>query len=264
MKNEGALVSAELGVRAWLEKRSSVDNGSRIDYYEFLMISPTADRQMIEWAARLMLARYDPQKSKTPDEKKCQLAKEAFRTLADPKRRAAYDAELGPKQPAGGPDAKASVTRQDVIEAQQMRQAVMLMLYQAVMRKPRDPDVGRTELARQIGVATQDLEFALWFLRERDWITATQAGSYAITVIGAEWVEAGGVPQLAAPGAEGSSFHHGLSALGRGLFSGAVKQEGSPVNGRPRSLPPGTSTEPAVAAAGGGGAEASMPQQKAV
>lgn len=236
-------------------------NANQIDYYEFLMISPTADRQMIEWAARLMLARYDPQKSKTPDEKKCQLAKEAFRTLADPKRRAAYDAELGAKQPTTTRlGVKASVTRQDVIEAQQMRQTIMLLLYQAVLRNPRDPDVGRTELARQVGVATQDLEFGLWFLRERDWITATQAGSYAITVIGAEWVEAGGVPQLAGTGG-GDGFQHGLSALGRGVFSGAVKQQVSPANGRSVALPPGTSAEPAGT---GAAHEAKVPQQKAV
>ena len=241
-----------------------MDNGNLIDYYEFLMISPTADRQMIEWAARLMLARYDPQKSKTPDEKKCQQAKEAFRTLADPKRRAAYDAELGPKQPAARLDVKATVTRQDVVDAQQMRQAIMLVLYQAVLRQPRDPDVGRTELARQIGVQTQDLEFALWFLRERDWITATQAGSYSITVIGAEWVEAGGVPQLAPAGTEANGFHSGLSALGRGVFSGGVKQESSPANGRPLALPPGSSSEQAVPMSSGASTAERVPQQKAV
>jgi hypothetical protein len=240
-----------------------VENGNFIDYYEFLMVSPSADRQMIEWAARLMLARYDPQKSKTPDEKKCELVKEAFRTLADAKKRAAYDSELSKRQPAATFDVKATVTRQDVIEAHQMRQAVMQVLYQTVLRQPRDPDVGRTELGRQIGVGTQELEFALWFLREKGMITATQAGSYAITLQGAEWVEGGGVPQLAVTNSEGTTFHQGLSALGRGVFSGGAGQEASSSNGRPLALPPGASNE-SVAAGNGGAAEMKIPHQKAV
>jgi hypothetical protein len=225
-----------------------VENGSFIDYYEFLMISPTADRQMIEWAARLMLARYDPQKSKTPDEKKCELVKEAFRTLADPKKRTAYDSELTKQKPAAILDVKAEVTLQDVVDAHRLRQAIMLVLYQAIMRKPRDPDVGRTDLARQVGVSTQDLEFGLWFLREKGWITATQAGSYAITVSGTEWVEAGGVPELAIASADGAQFQRGLGALGRGVS--IPSGQGVSANGRPQALPPATSNSPTVSAEG--------------
>lgn len=227
-----------------------MENGNFIDYYEFLMISPTADRQMVEWAARLMLARYDPQKSKTPDEKKCELVKEAFRTLADPKKRTAYDAELGKKKPAATVNVNAEVTSQDVADAHTMRQAIMLVLYQAIMRTPRDPDVGRTDLARAIGVTPQDLEFNLWFLREKDWITATQAGSYAITVTGAEWAEAGGVPSLVV--GEGAPFQQGLGALGRGVAS---------LNGQPAALPPSSATEASGAPAP---SQAKMAEQKVV
>jgi len=226
-----------------------VENGSFIDYYEFLMISPTADRQMIEWAARLMLARYDPQKSKTPDEKKCELVKEAFRTLADPKKRVAYDGELTKQRPASTINVKAEINLQDVVEAHRLRQAIMLVLYQAIFRKPRDPDVGRTDLARQVGVSTQDLEFGLWFLREKGWITATQAGSYAITLLGAEWVEAGGVPDLAVCGVDGAHFQQGLGALGRGVSTPA--SPGLTANGRPQALPPATSGEVTTVSAGG-------------
>jgi hypothetical protein len=219
-----------------------VENGRFIDYYEFLMISPTADRQMIEWAARLMLARYDPQKSKTPDEKKCELVKEAFRTLADPKKRATFDGELAKQRPASIIDVKAEVTLQDVVEAIRLRQAIMLVLYQAVLRKPRDPDVGRTDLARLVGLTPLDLEFGLWFLREKGWITATQAGSYAITLMGAEWVESGGVPELSVGSPDGAHFQQGLGALGRGVSSPA-EPAAVPANGRPQAPPPATSGE---------------------
>lgn len=215
-----------------------MENGTFIDYYEFLMISPTADRQMVEWAARLMLARYDPQKSKTPDEKKCEQVKEAFRTLADPKKRTVYDAELGKQKPSSTVSVNAEITSQDVADTQTMRQSIMMLLYQAIMRTPRDPDVGRTDLARAVGVTPQDLEFALWFLREKDWIIATQAGSYAITVLGAEWVEAGGVPSLAPGGS--TPFQQGLGALGQGVSS-HLNQGASGANGRPGALPPASS-----------------------
>jgi hypothetical protein len=215
-----------------------VENGTFIDYYEFLMISPTADRQMIEWAARLMLARYDPRKSQTPDEAKCELVKEAFRTLAEPKRRAEYDAELSKQKPQPSVDIKGAITRTDVSNAQQLRRAIMMVLYQTMLQTPRNPDMGRTDLARLVGVATQDLEFGLWFLREKEWIIATQAGSYSITVEGAEWVESGGIPELAAADAapKSSNFQEGLGALGRSISG---KQSGQ----KPAALPPSSARD---------------------
>ncbi len=195
-----------------------------VDYYEFLMVSPTADRAMIEWAVRLMLTRYGKKNGEQADPAKYELVKEAYRTLADPKRRELYDSlrksEASPEQesPAGSSiealsravvprskDQKTSVdtirvvqtaTPDDVALQLKMRQGVMSSLYDIVVTRPRNPELGRAEIARAMNARIDEIEFTIWFLRENDLLKTTNQGLYGITAKGVEWVENGGVPHL--------------------------------------------------------------------
>ncbi len=198
-----------------------------VDYYEFLMVSPTADRAMIEWAVRLMLTRYGKKNGEHADPAKYQLVKEAYRTLADPKRRELYDSlrkdQLGP---APGPaetngqavvparkqrDQKVTVdsvqveqtaTLDDVRLQRRMREGVMSALYDIVVTRPRNPELGRAEIARAMGARIDEIEFTIWFLREHGLLKTTNQGLYGITAEGVEWVENGGVAHLTLPAEE--------------------------------------------------------------
>ena len=200
-----------------------------VDYYEFLMISPSADRAMIEWAVRLMLTRYGKKNGEHADSAKYELVKEAYRTLADPKRRELYDslrndrtsqAEPEPVEaPAGAviplrsKGKKTTVdsiiveqtaTLADVSLQRKLREGVMSSLYDIVVTRPRNPELGRAEIARAMGAQIDEIEFTIWFLRERDLLKTTNQGLYGITAAGVEWVENGGVPHLTPrPDAEG-------------------------------------------------------------
>ena len=192
-----------------------------VDYYELLMISAQADRAMIEWSVRLMLARYGPKNGQAADPVKYEQVKEAFRTLVDPAKREAYDALRAARsrsaEPSSGAEIAALPERRhddrplapeavrieltaaasDVRLQKRLRQGVVSALYDIVVTRPRNPEMGRAEIARTIGVRNDDLEFAFWFLRERELIRTTNQGLYAITAAGVEWVESGGVPHLA-------------------------------------------------------------------
>ncbi len=63
------------------------------DYYEILQVSPKADPDVIRAAYRRLIAKYHPDVNKSPDaEGQAKRISEAFSTLNDPARRAAYDA----------------------------------------------------------------------------------------------------------------------------------------------------------------------------
>jgi len=196
-------------------------SGTETDYYDLLMISPQADKPMVEWAVRLMLTRYTKNKE-TADEKKADLVKQAYRTLADPKRRESYDKERARtagdrRKPANGASPSVEIdqydrpsdapeldrirvrhtaTAADVVLQQQLRQGVLSCLYDIMIRRPRNPELDRGEIARSVGVRHDDLEFTIWFLRERQYLRTTTQGAYTITSSGVEWAESGGIPHL--------------------------------------------------------------------
>jgi hypothetical protein len=244
-----------------------VENDRFVDFYDMLMISPSADRHMVEWATRLMLARYDPQKSKNPDPQKYQLVRDAYRTLADPARRAEYDTELAKqKEPTGQAElsrepsedgaedlvrpksgaavaANGSISQQTFAELKRRRHAVVSLLYKQMVTSPRDPGVGRTEIGRMSDLDVDELEFTLWFLREMGLVKATQAGSYTITVAGAQWIEEAGRNSSSSASEVATSFQAGLGALGEGVglnhTNGHAK---TPESAKPAALPPSSET----------------------
>jgi len=63
------------------------------NYYEILQISPRADQVIVERAYRLLAKRYHPDNTESGDAGKFGNLAEAYQTLSDPERRAAYDHE---------------------------------------------------------------------------------------------------------------------------------------------------------------------------
>lgn len=192
-----------------------------VDYYDFLMVSRQADKAMLEWAVRLMLTRYGPKSPETADAEKYETTKAAYRALVDPAKREEYD-QLWAKQnkqsssdrtgkrerrPTNSGAAVATplekirvefeASERDVQIQVKLRQAVASALYDVLITNPRNPERGRADIAKTIRCRIDDLEFPIWFLRERGIIKTSPAGEYAITSEGVHWVENGGVPHLA-------------------------------------------------------------------
>ena len=62
------------------------------DFYEILQVHPNAEPDVIRAAYRRLMAKYHPDQNKEPGaEKRAKRINEAFATLKDPERRAAYD-----------------------------------------------------------------------------------------------------------------------------------------------------------------------------
>lgn len=191
-----------------------------VDYYDFLMVSPQADRAMVEWAVRLMLTRYGPKSPETADEAKYETTKAAYRALVDPAKREEYDRLRAERQETNREvktksskrhnerrddrsnldidkiQVELDATADDVRLQVRIRQAVISSIYDVMIKNPRSPEIGRAEIAKAIHCRIDDLEFPIWFLRECGLIKTSNAGDYSITSAGVQWVEEGGVPHL--------------------------------------------------------------------
>ncbi|MGM0669680.1 MAG: DnaJ domain-containing protein [Gemmatimonadota bacterium] len=158
-----------------------------IDHYEVLQVSCNADAETIERVFRLLAKRYHPDNASTGDSERFLALSEAHRVLSDPHERARYDAryESGKSSqwslffeaPLGGVD-----------EDQRIQQWILSVLYQARRRSSSEPGVGIYELENYLEMAEGQLDYHLWYLKEKGWLMRTPAGAWAITVDGIDWI----------------------------------------------------------------------------
>lgn len=158
-----------------------------IDHYEILQVSRNADAETIERVFRLLAKRYHPDNTSTGDSDRFVALSEAHRVLSDPHERARYDAryESGKSSqwslffeaPLGG-----------VNEDQRIQQWILSVLYQTRRRSPANPGVGIYEMENYLEVAESQLDYHLWYLKEKGWLMRTDSGAWAITVEGIDWI----------------------------------------------------------------------------
>jgi curved DNA-binding protein len=181
------------GYRAGIEgQQTGKENSARdgeADLYELLQVNPKADSDTIHRIYRMLAQRYHPDQKGTGDPDKFQQVLEAYQILSDLEKRAAYDVKRAAsrqktwevfrnQKEADGPGAE-----------RRKRTMVLAMMYRVRLRKPESPFVQLREVEEVLGIEKEHLDFSLWYLREKGYITRTDNGRYAITAIGVEAYE---------------------------------------------------------------------------
>lgn len=156
------------------------------DYYEILQVNPGADQEMIERVFRLLAKRYHPDNKHTGDDAKFRILAEAYRVLSDPDKRAAYDvnykaADVHQKNVLFSP----SQSRDPEAE-RRIDQVILLMFYATRKRDAMKPGIGAIELEKLVGLPEKELEFHIWYLKEKGWIQRLETGEFAITAMGVD------------------------------------------------------------------------------
>jgi hypothetical protein len=179
------------------------------DYYELLQVHPKATAEMVNRAFRLLAQVYHPDNSATGDEGKFRALLTAHKTLSDDALRAAYDLErnaslktiwnvFGKQSPATGLAAE-----------RQKRHGILAALFQKRAAEPHAPSMSVFELEEILGTSREQLEFTLWYLRERSLVTRSDNNRFQITVEGVD-----GLERLETSAEEGSRrFDSGRIAL---------------------------------------------------
>jgi curved DNA-binding protein CbpA len=159
------------------------------DYYEFLQISPNADAETVHRVYRFLAARLHPDNNETGHEENFRLLKAAYDVLADPRRRAEYDAARARTKAPPEPLA----TTIDFMDSQEgelnRRLAVLAVLYYRRRTNPTYPEVPLVEIEERMGFPRDYLDFTLWYLQRKGYVTKADNAQYTLTVDGVDFVE---------------------------------------------------------------------------
>jgi curved DNA-binding protein CbpA len=160
------------------------------DYYEILQISPSAEPETVHKVYRLLAQRCHPDNKETGNEAQFRELSEAYRVLSDPEQRAQYDvAHAGLRQSRWRLVSNGLQASSDFETEQLIRLTVLEVLYTRRRTEPGNSGLSPWDLENLIGRAREQLEFTLWYLTQKKYITRSDSASLLITAEGVEFLE---------------------------------------------------------------------------
>jgi curved DNA-binding protein CbpA len=161
-----------------------------LDYYEVLQVSASAETETINRVFRLLAQRFHPDNQQTGNEERFRTILEAHTVLSNPERRAQYDAV---HQQLRQDRWRLVATGAQVENDFEMEQAVRLTMLEALYTKrriePTNPGIFYRELEGLIGRPREHLEFTIWYLLQKNFVTLDDKSCLILTVEGAEYLE---------------------------------------------------------------------------
>jgi curved DNA-binding protein CbpA len=145
---------------------------------------------------------YHPDNGETGDAEKFRIITDAWKTLSDDGKRAAYDMSLGQKEQAAGvaphrPQAKVNEFGREALphipktgitwNEIELRVAILQIMLAARKKKPRDGGVSLKMIMEILNTEVIESEFALWYLREKKYIE-TGERVFMITGLGLDYL----------------------------------------------------------------------------
>jgi curved DNA-binding protein CbpA len=145
---------------------------------------------------------YHPDNGETGDAEKFRIITDAWKTLSDEGKRAAYDMSLGQKEQARGeaphrPQPKVNEFGREALpnivktgitwNEIELRVAILQIMLSARKKKPRDGGVSLKMIMEILNTEVIESEFALWYLREKKYIE-TGERVFMITGLGLDYL----------------------------------------------------------------------------
>ncbi len=161
-----------------------------VNYYDLLQVHPQAEMETIHRVYRLFAARYHPDNAQSGDAGRFRQIHEAYQALSDPKTRAAYDKELEENQPAALPIFQSKEFTDGIDAEPKIRLGVLCLLYAKRRANPGLAALSMLDLESLMSFPREHLEFAVWYLKGRRYITQDDRSSFVITPEGVEFLEA--------------------------------------------------------------------------
>ncbi len=174
------------------------------DHYEVLQLSPNAEQLVITKVYRLLAAYYHPDNKQTGDEERFKRILKAYEVLSDPAQRSRYHLESrGAKpHPAKHPareEGKAGTLRfreelrptagEGGTSERELRKLMLMALYDVRRNTPGSPEVPLLVLAELLGCSIENLEFSIWYLKEKGYLKISESADFSITIGGVDHVE---------------------------------------------------------------------------
>jgi len=168
-----------------------------MNYYELLQVNREAHSTIIRYAYRFLAAMYHPDNAETGDADKFRVVTEAWRTLSDEGKRAAYDMSLGTQEESrpgsqqkqakkpGMPKIQKTGVSWDEVE---LRLAILQILLDQRKKRPKTGGASAKMLMDVLDLQNmEETEFALWYLREKGFIEMGER-LFMITAKGVDYI----------------------------------------------------------------------------
>jgi curved DNA-binding protein CbpA len=156
------------------------------DYYEILRLDPAADQESIDRAYKNLARQYHPDNHETGDPEKFMQIARAYQTLSDGELKAVYDRSLN----ASGTNALVLLTEAaDSVSYEGdelLFDRILTFLYTSRRKNLRRSGLGIFHLEEMLGYPSDDLEFHLWYLREKGYAERLENGLFSITAQGVD------------------------------------------------------------------------------
>ncbi len=159
------------------------------NYYEFLQISPNAEPDTIHRVYKFLAARLHPDNPETGDADKFFMLKQAYDVLSNPELRAKYDLTLD-KVVADSDPLSDSIDFMDQLDGELNRRlGVLSLLYLQRRKSPVHPEVSLAEIEIRMGFPRDYLEFTMWYLQKKSYITGADNAKFTLSAEGVDFVE---------------------------------------------------------------------------
>lgn len=168
---------------------SSGVSGKFQDHYITLGIDPQADSDTIQAAYAKLVQKYHPSNTETGDAAKFETLNVAYEVLSDPVLRASFDQVKGVDQEKGDPKFSGERFFDALLQGNLLRSAILCVLYDRRQLKAFKPSLSMRHMEGILRVTSEELLFAIWYLKQRGMVVTDDKSSMEITVDGMDWLE---------------------------------------------------------------------------
>jgi curved DNA-binding protein CbpA len=159
------------------------------DHYEVLGIDPKSDSDTIQRAYAKLVQEYHPNNADTGDKTKFEAVNLAYEILSDPLLKREFDKLKGIAQDEGPPKFSGLDFFDALGRETGLRTALLCVLYDRRRTKPFTPSLSMRHIEGILGATAEEMNFALWYLKQRSLVANDDKSSLQITVEGMDLLE---------------------------------------------------------------------------
>lgn len=160
-----------------------------VNYYDLLQIHPRAEMETIHRVYRLFAGRYHPDNRQSGDAERFRIIADAYEVLGDPAARAEYDRQLEESQPAALPIFQSKEFTDGIDAEFKIRVGILCLLYAKRRANPDLAALSTLDLESLMAFPREHLQFSIWYLKGRRYITQDDRSSFVITADGVDFLE---------------------------------------------------------------------------
>jgi curved DNA-binding protein CbpA len=168
---------------------SSGAAGKFQDHYVLLGVETNADSETIHAAYSKLAQKYHPNTPDTGNKEKFEALNQAYEVLSDPGLRASFDTVKGVDHESGNPKFTGAEFFDALEQAAALRSAILCILYDRRRTKNLRPSLSLRHLEGMLHATIDELNFALWYIKQRGFAVNDDKSSMAITVDGMDYLE---------------------------------------------------------------------------